>query len=85
MRETNNELLISFHCRTVENHIQEKLDCFRRSLADVVIDDLLEVAITAAEKVRSDIETSCDETNVAQIENSTMSTPPVALKSFSFS
>lgn len=75
----------SNHCSTIENHIQQKLECHRRCLAALVINDLLENAISASETVRSDIETLCDETNVVQIENSAVSTPPVAVKAFSFS
>lgn len=32
-------------CRTVENHIHEKLECYRRRLADAAHHDLLDTAV----------------------------------------
>lgn len=76
------QLLFHSCCRTLEKHIQEVLECYRRRLADAIIDDLLDVAVKTEDKVESDMEIT--RSSVIPLKDDEAPSVPVAIKSFSF-
>lgn len=54
-------------------------------MAETVINDLLDIAVKTADKVETDVQISEWEADEFEMKNTETSTPPVAIKSFSFS